>query len=346
MNLKFGNQGMNGVRMENIFKGKRVLVTGGTGSIGSEIVRRLLKHEPKVVRIFSRDETKQFELQQELGDREDLRFLIGDVRDRDRLTKAFEEIDIVFHAAAMKHVPACEYNPFEAVKTNVEGTQNIIDAALENKVEKVVAISTDKAVNPINTMGATKFLSEQLMINTYLFTKHKKTTFSCVRFGNVMGSRGSVIPLFEKQIKAGGPLTLTHPDMTRFIMSIPQAVDLVFKATKMSRGGEIFIFKMPVVKIEDLAKAMILNFAPLYGYQPQEIDIKDIGIRDGEKMYECLMTEEEAQRAFENEYMFIVHPNKSSFEYEEEKRARHKSYSSTDQEPLNVKEIRQLFNTH
>ena len=292
--------------MENIFKDKNILVTGGTGSIGSEIVRRVLQYRPKVVRILSRDETKQFELEQELGNTKKVRFLIGDVRDKDRLKRAFEDIDIVFHAAAMKHVPACEYNPFEAVKTNVVGTQNVIDAAFDNDVGKVIAISTDKAASPINTMGATKLLAEKLIIDANFYKGHRKTVFSCVRFGNVMRSRGSVIPLFEKQIKNGGPVTVTDPEMTRFMMTIPQAVDLVFKATKMAQGGEIFIFKMPVVKLGDLAQVMIENLAPLYGYEPKEIQIDTIGIRNGEKMYEYLMNEEEAWNAYEMEDMFIV----------------------------------------
>jgi FlaA1/EpsC-like NDP-sugar epimerase len=292
--------------MEDIFKDKNIIVTGGTGSIGSEIVRRILKYEPKVVRILSRDETKQFELEQELGNLDNIRFLIGDIRDKDRLKRAFEGIDIIFHAAAMKHVPACEYNPFEAVQTNVVGTQNVIDAAIANEVEKVIAISTDKAASPINTMGATKLLAEKLIIDANCYKGRRKTVFSCVRFGNVIGSRGSVIPLFEKQIQRGGPVTITDPEMTRFMMTIPQAVDLVFKATKLAFGGEIFIFKMPVVKLKDLAEIMIERFAPKYGYKNENIQIKVIGARKGEKMHEKLMLEEEAQFAYETNDMFIV----------------------------------------
>jgi FlaA1/EpsC-like NDP-sugar epimerase len=292
--------------MDDIFKNKNIIVTGGTGSIGSEIVRRILKYEPKVVRILSRDETKQFELEQELGDLENIRFLIGDVRDKDRLKRAFEGIDIVFHAAAMKHVPACEFNPFEAVQTNVVGTQNVIDASITNEVEKVIAISTDKAASPINTMGATKLLAEKLIIDANYYKGHRKSVFSCVRFGNVIGSRGSVIPLFEKQIQRGGPVTITDPEMTRFMMTIPQAVDLVFKATKLARGGEIFIFKMSVVKLKDLAETLIEKFASKYRYKNENISIKVIGARKGEKMHEKLMLEEEAQFAYETDEMFIV----------------------------------------
>jgi UDP-N-acetylglucosamine 4,6-dehydratase len=295
--------------ISELIKGKKILVTGGTGSIGSEIVRRLIKYNPNVIRIFSRDETKQFELGQELGNLENIRFLIGDIRDKERLNRAFEGIDIIFHAAAMKHVPACEYNPFEAVQTNVIGTQNVIDAALNAGVEKVITISTDKAASPFNTMGVTKLLAEKLTIDAHNYKGDRRTVFSCVRFGNVMRSRGSVIPLFEKQIQKGGPITVTDPEMTRFMMTIPQAVDLVFKATKMARGGEIFIFKMPVVKLKDLAMTMIEKFAPEYGYINENIEIKVIGIRKGEKMHEKLMMEEEVHFAYETDDMFIVIPS-------------------------------------
>ena len=331
--------------MENIFKDKKIMVTGGTGSIGSEIVRRVLKYNPNVVRILSRDESKQFELQHEIGDLENVRFLIGDVRDKDRLNRAFEDIDIVFHAAAMKHVPACEYNPFEAVKTNVVGTQNVIDAALDNDVEKVIAISTDKAASPINTMGATKLLAEKLIIDANFYKGNRKTVYSCVRFGNVMASRGSVIPLFEKQIQNGGPVTVTDPEMTRFMMTIPQAVDLVFKATKKAHGGEIFIFKMPVVKLGDLAKYMIEHFAPMYGRKPESIEINTIGVRNGEKMYEHLMNEEEAQYAYETKDMYIVLPQSTFHSYflDGGTKAEQKRYASDDANVLGVNEIKNLL---
>jgi len=333
--------------MENILKDKNIIVTGGTGSIGSEIVRRVLQYDPKVVRILSRDESKQFELEQEIGDIENVRFLIGDVRDKDRLNRAFEDIDIVFHAAAMKHVPACEYNPFEAVKTNVVGTQNVIDAALDTGVGKVIAISTDKAASPINTMGATKLLAEKLVIDANFYKGNRKTVFSCVRFGNVIGSRGSVIPLFEKQIKNGGPLTLTDPEMTRFMMTIPQAVNLVFKATKMAQGGEIFIFKMPVVKLGDMANVMIENLAPRYGHKPEAIRIDMIGIRNGEKMYEHLMNGEEAHYAYETDDMFIVLAKQIFFGYllEGGTKARKKRYASDDAKVLSLPEIKNLLSS-
>lgn len=333
------------MKISDFIKGKKILVTGGTGSIGSEIVRRLIQFDPNVVRIFSRDETKQFELEQELGSLENIRFLIGDIRDKERLKRAFEGIDIIFHAAAMKHVPACEYNPFEAVQTNVIGTQNIIDAALDAGVEKVVTISTDKAASPFNTMGVTKLLAEKLTIDAHNYKGDRRTIFSCVRFGNVMGSRGSVIPLFEKQIQKGGPITITDPEMTRFMMTIPQAVDLVFKATKIARGGEIFIFKMPVVKLNDLAVTMIKKLAPKYGYKNENIKIKVIGVRKGEKIHEKLIMEEEVHFAYETDEMFIVIPHEEYNTYQplNDWKVAENIYSSNNSGLCTKKEIEHLL---
>jgi len=225
----------------NTFKNKKILVTGGTGSIGQEIMREILRYEPEVVRILDVDETKQFELEQEYGNRENVRFLLGDIRDKERLYRAIEDIDIVFHTAALKHVLACEYNPFEGVKTNVIGIQNLISVCIDEEVEKVIFTSSDKAVNPTNVMGATKLLAERLMTSANYYKGTRRTIFSSVRFGNVLGSRGSVIPLFKKQIEAGGPVTLTNKEMTRFIMPMRDAINLLFKATELAQGGEIFI---------------------------------------------------------------------------------------------------------
>jgi FlaA1/EpsC-like NDP-sugar epimerase len=214
--------------MFNKFEDKKILVTGGTGSIGSVIVRKLLEYEPKVVRILSRDEFKQYQLMNEFSNDPRLRFLIGDIREKDRLDMAMEEIDIVFHAAAMKHVLFCENDPFEAVKTNVLGTQNVINSALANKVEKVIGISTDKAADPISVMGCTKLLAEKMMLASYRYKGTKQTKFCFVRFGNVLSTRGSILPLFYKQIQRGGPVTITDNRMYRFFISINQAVELVF----------------------------------------------------------------------------------------------------------------------
>jgi FlaA1/EpsC-like NDP-sugar epimerase len=293
----------------NFLQNKNVLITGGTGSLGRELVRNILQYNPKVIRIFDVDETEQFDFQQELKEHEDVvRYLLGDVRDPERLNRATEGIDVIFHTAALKHVMACEYNPFEAVKTNVLGMQNVIEAAINNNVGKIIFTSSDKAVNPSNTMGTTKLLAEKLMTSANYYKGARDCVFASVRFGNVMGSRGSVIPLFRKQIKAGGPVTITDPTMTRFMMSMSQAVDLVFKSAEMSQGGEVFIFKMPTVNICDLAEVLIAELAPRYGHRPEDIKVEIIGTKPGEKMYEELMTEDEASRSLERDDMFIILP--------------------------------------
>lgn len=293
----------------NLLHNKKILITGGTGSLGRELVRDVLKYGPKVLRIFDVDETEQFEFQHELKEYEEtVRFLLGDVRDRERLIRAAEDIDIIFHTAALKHVMACEYNPTEAVKTNILGIQNVIDAAIANDVERIIFTSSDKAVNPSNTMGATKLLAERLMTAANYYKGKRKCIFSSVRFGNVMGSRGSVIPLFIQQINSGGPVTITDKRMTRFMMSMSQAVDLVFRSAEMAQGGEVFIFKMPTVNITDLANVLIEELAPQYGHRVEDISVEIIGIKPGEKMYEELMTEDEASRSLEREDMFIIAP--------------------------------------
>jgi FlaA1/EpsC-like NDP-sugar epimerase len=337
-------------QLEDVFRNKKILVTGGTGCIGSEIVRSLLAYKPKVVRIFSNDEDSTFRMMQDLGGRSNVRFLVGDVRDKERLSLAMEDIDIVYHAAALKHVPLCEYNPFEAIKTNVMGTQNVIEAAFSNDVNRVINISTDKAVNPVNTMGATKLLAEKLMIDANEGKGLKKTIFSCVRFGNVLFSRGSVIPLFEEQIKQKKPITITDPDMTRFVMSVSSTVGLVFKATIMAKGGEVFILKMPVVKLGDLTDVIIEKYSEKYGYKKKDIKKKIVGSRAGEKIFEELMTETEAKMAFETEDMLIIPPQLEipniNFEVSDYRNAVHsklKRYISKDVEPLSKEEIKKLL---
>lgn len=289
------------------YRGKSILVTGGVGSIGKELVKNILKMDVKSLRVLDNNETGLFDLGHELKS-DKIRLLVGDIRDKERLKRAMEGVDIVFHAAALKHVPLCEYNPFDAVKTNILGTQNVLNVALDEEVEKVIVISTDKAANPVNVMGATKLLAERLTLSANSYRGNRKTVFSCVRFGNVMASRGSVIPLFIEQIRAGGPVTVTDPDMTRFIMDIPKATDLILKAGEMAQYGEIFILKMPVIKIGDLADAMISFCTHRNGQNINDIEIKITGARPGEKKYEELMTESEAEYAYENEHMFIVLP--------------------------------------
>lgn len=327
-----------------MFTNKIILVTGGTGSIGSEIVRHLLHGHPKAIRIFSRDESKQFALQQELKEFSNIRYLIGDIRDKQRLNYAMEDVDYIFHAAALKHVPACEYNPMEAVKTNVIGVQNLIETAIEHNVEKVVAISTDKVVNPTNTMGATKLLSEKLISAASLYKGSKRTIFSCVRFGNVMGSRGSVIPLFREQIAQEMPVTVTHREMTRFMMSIPQAARLVLAAARYSQGGEVFVLKMPILKITDLAQCLIESYEDASNRKyPREI--VEIGVRPGEKLYEELMTLEESERALENESMYVIPSlfSGTELQYEGFKKAVPREYSSKTAPQIYAEEIRELI---
>jgi UDP-N-acetylglucosamine 4,6-dehydratase (inverting) len=287
------------------FKNKTILLTGGTGSFGNKFTEIMLnKYNPKVIRIYSRDELKQWEMEKKFNYDRRLRFLIGDIRDIERLNRAMEGVDIVVHAAALKQVPACEYNPFEAVMTNIIGAQNIINAALNKNVEKVIAISTDKAVNPVNLYGATKMCMEKLFIaaNHYRGTIHK-TKMSCVRYGNVVGSRGSVIPLFKKQ-KETGILTITDERMTRFWLTLEQAVEFVISCIGKMDGGEIFVPKIPSMKIMDLAKVI----AP-------ECKIRIIGIRPGEKIHECLLTEDESRHSLEFKDYFIILPEDPKWDY-------------------------------
>lgn len=293
--------------MYNFLRNKKILVTGGTGSIGSEIVRQILKYSPTVVRVLDLDETKELELSMELKEYGyKARFLIGDVRDASRLRWAVEDIDIIFHAAALKHVPFCEFNPFEAVKTNVLGAQNIIEAALNENVERFIDISTDKAAAPSNTMGATKLLGERLTTAANFYKGTRRTVLAAVRFGNVLGSRGSLLPVIKKQIAKGGPVTITDVEMTRYFMSISQAVSLVLKAAEIAEGGEVFILKMPLFKIKDLLSVLIEEWAGEFGHKPSDIALDETGVRAGEKIVEALMTEEEAKYALELEDMFVI----------------------------------------
>ncbi|MFA6322232.1 MAG: SDR family NAD(P)-dependent oxidoreductase [Candidatus Buchananbacteria bacterium] len=295
--------------MKNEFKDKTILVTGGTGTIGSELVKEILKYDPLQVRILSRDENKQYYLQEELNYPSNVRFLIGDIRDRERLDLAFQGVDIVFHAAAMKHVPFCEYNPFEAVKTNIYGSQNVIDAALKNKVKKVIAISTDKAVDPANIMGTSKLMMEKLIVNANYYKGKSETNLCCVRFGNIAWSNGSVLPLWKKQAEMDHEIRVTKGEMTRFFMSKSQAMQLIMQATTLSRGGEIFILKMPAIKLDNLAKIFIDKYFP-----KQKINIKVVGSRAGEKIHELLFDEEiNYEHVFENDKMYIIIPQFSIY---------------------------------
>jgi UDP-N-acetylglucosamine 4,6-dehydratase/5-epimerase len=277
-------------------QGKVVLVTGGTGSFGTSFVRRLLEeHEPAAVRIYSRDELKQSELERQLAD-DRLRFLIGDVRTLDRLTLATKGVDVIVHAAAMKQVPACEYNPFEAVQTNVIGAENVVSAAITNDVPLTLALSTDKAVNPVNLYGATKLCAEKIFTQGNAYAADSRARFSSVRYGNVVRSRGSVIPLFERQAHEG-ELTVTDESMTRFWITLDEAVDFVVASLGRMRGGEVFIPRIPSMRIGDLADAI----APGVPRRP-------VGIRPGEKVHEVLITEDESRHAVAFEDYFAIYP--------------------------------------
>jgi UDP-N-acetylglucosamine 4,6-dehydratase len=291
------------------FRGQRILVTGGSGTIGARLVDRLLDLEPEVVRILGRDETKQFYQRQRLRDRSNVRFLVGDIRDRDRLVRAMDGIDTVFHCAALKHVESGEYNPFEATLTNVIGTQNVIDACLSADVRTMILTSSDKAANPTSVMGASKLLAEKLVSAATNYRGSHPTRFASVRFGNVLGSRGSALELFFRQIAAGGPVTVTDPTMTRFVMSTDRAVELAIRAAEIARGGEVFVFKMPAARLADLVSAAIDIVTRANGLDPAAIATQAIDSRPGEKAYEELMTEDESSRAHDIGEMFAVLPS-------------------------------------
>lgn len=322
-------------------RGKQILVTGGCGSIGSQITKRALDLGADTVRILENNEAGLFELQREIDDTSRLRTLLGDIRDRDRLRLALEGIDIVFHAAALKHVELNEYNPFEAVQTNVQGTQNLVRAAIEEEVESFVGISTDKASNPTSVMGATKLLAERLVIAANTYKGDRETQFSCVRFGNVLGSSGSVVPLFFDQIKAGGPVTVTDPEMTRFLMPIEEAVDLVFSANKRMNGGEVFVFKMPTFDVGTLAETMIDAYSPVAGRSPDDIEIEIIGPRPGERMHEKLISEDELQNTVEQSDMYIIYPEikLDNGHQRGETISLTSEYTSANEKPMSKKEL-------
>jgi len=291
----------------NLFANKNILVTGGLGSIGSEITNQLLLYNPKHVVILDNRETELFYAQKLHHDKTNLEYLLGDIRDKELINKAAENIDIIFHTAALKHVVICENHPIEAIKTNVIGTQNVVEAALYHKVGRIIMISTDKAVNPINVMGATKLLGERLF-SALCNNRAGDTKFGIVRFGNVLGSRGSVLEIWNTQLKKGKKITISNPEMTRFFLSIPDSVNLIFKASYYADNGETFILKMPSIKIADLAKAFLhLNGSP-------DDFSETMGTCAGEKMHEALLFEEESGTILENEEMFVRLPSTTNIE--------------------------------
>ena len=324
-------------------KDKTILITGGTGSFGKCFTRYVLAHyEPKKIIIYSRDEFKQWMMANEFKEHEEkLRFFIGDVRDVERLRRACEGVDYIIHAAALKQVPACEYNPNEAIKTNIHGAMNVIDAALDTGVRKVVALSTDKAVNPVNLYGGTKLVSDKLFVAANAYVGTKDINFSIVRYGNVAGSRGSVIPFFHKLIQEGvEELPITDLRMTRFWISLTQGVELVLKALEEANGGETFISKIPSFKITDLAEAMLPG-----------CKIKETGIRPGEKLHEIMVTVEDSTHTYEYDKHFIVYPqmvwsDRQKAQPTGKKVAEGFSYSSgNNTQWLSVEEIKELLKT-
>ncbi|WMT19796.1 UDP-N-acetylglucosamine 4,6-dehydratase (inverting) [Parageobacillus toebii] len=316
-------------------RNQTVLVTGGTGSFGKKFVKKVLEYDVKKVIVFSRDELKQYEMAQEYTDPR-IRFFIGDVRDKDRLYRAFDGVDYVVHAAAMKQVPACEYNPFEAVKTNIYGAQNVIEAAIDRGVKRVIALSTDKAAAPINLYGATKLASDKLFVAANSYVGEKETRFAVVRYGNVVGSRGSVVPFFKKMAAEGKKLPITDERMTRFWITLDQGVQFVIDSLARMKGGEIFVPKIPSMKVVDLAKAI----AP-------EAEIEIIGIRPGEKLHETMITEDDARHTVEFDNYYVITPEFPWCPQEYVKHGRSlpegfKYTSDTNTEWLTVEELRTL----
>jgi len=336
--------------------GKSVLVTGACGTVGRELIRQLVSNPesgPVEVLGIDNNESQLFYMDQEYRNTEHVRFAIADIRDLDSLKKNMTGTEVVFHAAALKHVVMCESAPDQAVKTNINGVQNVIDAAVYANVEVVMFTSSDKAVNPTSVMGTSKLMGERLITAANNSSRRGRTVFTSTRFGNVLGSTGSVVPIFKEQIRRGGPVTITDEAMTRFVMSIDEAVSLVIDAVNLARGGEIFITKMPVVSIVDLADAMISVLAPQHGYDPKEISIEYIGTKAGEKLYEELISEEEIRRTLELPSYYSVLPayrgiyKDIDYSYEQ---ILHKSigeaYTSGNTEKLSKDDIVDLLNSN
>ena len=325
-----------------MFSGKKILITGGTGSLGIALTKKLLDEGAEQIRIFSRNELKQIEMESKFNDKR-LRFLIGDIRDLPRLIRAMESVDIVFHIAALKHVPKIEYNPFEAIKTNVQGSQNVIDACLETNVERAICVSTDKAVSPLNTYGATKLLMEKLFVTALRYSNPEKhrTKFFAVRYGNVFGSSGSVIPKFIEQIKNGEKITVTDPTMTRFNITMDEALDFILKATEEGHGSEIFVPKLKSYVLSDIKKIL----TELLNDTKEEV----IGIRPGEKLHETLINQDDILNTYEYKDMYLIldpQYNISDMQsnYKDIKKNNSKQkYSSDMAEKLTMDELKKLI---
>ncbi len=331
-----------------LFKNKRILITGAAGTVGRELTGQLMAFQPAELRLMDNNESEMFFLMEEHPG-EDRGCYLGDVRDYDKLHKLAAGVDIIFHAAALKHVILSEYNPFDVVQTNIIGVENVVRAAKAQGVGQVIFTSSDKAVNPTNVMGTSKLMGERLMTAANLLAHDGECFFSSTRFGNVIGSRGSVVPLFLSQIRKGGPVTVTDRRMSRFVMSISEAARLVLESAARAKGGEVFITKMPVIKIIDLAEVMIELVAPKYGFDPAGIGIELIGSKPGEKLFEELMSEEEVNRAVELEDMFVVTPafrsiySQIDYTYPTASQPCGDSYVSSKEAPMTKDQLRQYL---
>jgi len=325
------------LRQISLYKGSTILITGGTGSVGLELARSVLQHSPREVRLFSNDENGLFEARTVFGKTPSVKYHLGDVRDLRSIERAISGCDAVFHAAALKHVDFCEMNPHEAISTNIIGTQNVIELARKEKVKTLVYVSTDKAVNPISTMGATKLLSERLTVNAG--SLYESGVFCCVRFGNILGSRGSVLTIFARQVREGGPVTVTDPRMTRFIMLPSEAAALILHAGALAKTAETYVLKMPAVKVADLAEASIEFFCKRYGKNPREFRIEEIGANPEEKVHEELMTDSERRRSSLRDEFFIIPSPAKGVGAGKPAAAQERGYSSDSARILPKKEI-------
>jgi FlaA1/EpsC-like NDP-sugar epimerase len=332
-------------RVFEYLRGKRVMVTGACGTVGQELVMQLAsRFEIEMLTALDHNESKLALLENQFREHHAVRFLLADIRDPAAMLRIMRNIDVVFHAAGYKHVHVCERSPLEAVQTNVIGVQNVIQAALENGIERFVFTSSDKAVNPTNVMGTSKLMGERLITAAALDHCRASAIFLSARFGNVLGSRGSVIPIFRNQIRRGGPLTLTHPGMTRFIMSLEDAVRLVIESIVLGRPGDVLITKMRAIKIVDLATVMVREYAPLCGQQAKDIEVQIVGQKPGEKLYEELMNEEEIRRSVELDRYFVVRPalstfDKGNFDYAGMQSPVRVPYNSANVTPMSQEEL-------
>jgi len=335
--------------LAKFYQGKKILITGAAGTVGKELLNQLSQIANIELRLLDNNESEVFFLAEEYQ-HQNVHCFLGDVRDREKLQKLSEGLDIILHCAAFKHVILSEYNPFDVVQTNIIGVENVIRAAIACRVKNVIFTSSDKAVNPTNVMGTSKLMGERLITAANATWVGNNTIFSSTRFGNVLGSRGSVVGVFKNQIKKGGPVTLTDQSMTRFIMTVKEAAELVLKSAIISRGGEVFVIKMPVIRIPDLAEVMIEILAPKYGYKPSEISIQEIGAKPGEKLYEELISQEEVGRSIELTDMFAVVPafkaiyQDINYEYPNTvSRNVNKTYISATETPLDKADLKKYL---